>query len=365
MTVQIRRAERRKAKLRVGMFGPSGCGKSKSSLLMASGMAPWEKVCVVDTENGSADLYSDLGPYSVITLEPPYDPRKYAEAIEAAGKAGFEVIIVDSITHEWAGTGGMLELADQMQQKVRDGRLAWMKVTPWHNRFMDAILQSPAHVICCGRSKQEHVIGQKEVKGLASNQVEKLGLKAVTREGFDYEMTVSFDIDMRHLATCSKDRTMVEGRALFQDRPAQVIDRTYGERLMEWANGGSDAPARCDSCREKEGIVTEITVEEAEATRGEFGKALCARHLGVAREWTKKKDRDRALEDCKARMSPLQEWMRAIQASRTPVALQAVMAGIEADAEVPDKMKDTLKGVADAQKAMITEKTDDEAEGNN
>lgn len=215
-----------------------------SALKIAHGIAAWEKVCVIDTENGSADLYSHMGPYNVITITPPYEPEKYVDAIRAAERAGMEVIIVDSITHEWQGTGGMLEIADSLLPSIRDGRLIWTKITPRHNRFIDALLQSPAHTISCGRSKQDIIMTETERNGRKTQVPEKVGLKAITREGFDYEMTVSFDLSINHYATCTKDRTMGQDRkALFQDRSPRILDEKVGQTLREWSEEGVADPA--------------------------------------------------------------------------------------------------------------------------
>lgn len=107
MTFIIKKAVRKAKKLRVGLSAASGFGKTYSSLLLAKGLCKGDlsKVCVIDSEKDSASLYADLGAYSTINLEAPFSPERYIEAIEAAERAGFEVIIVDSITHEWEGEG--------------------------------------------------------------------------------------------------------------------------------------------------------------------------------------------------------------------------------------------------------------------
>ncbi|CAB4151303.1 AAA domain containing protein [uncultured Caudovirales phage] len=222
--------------MRIGVFGPSGSGKSMSSLRLAYGLTQdWNKIVVIDTENKSADLYSHLGSYSVITLEAPFNPEKYIEAITVAENAGMEVIIIDSITHEWAGQGGILELADTLGKDAKSSFTVWAKLTPRHNKFIERILQSKAHIICCGRSKQEYAINQTEKNGKTVNVPEKMGLKAVTREGFDYEMTLSFEIAITHLATSTKDRT-----GLFQDKPEAVITEEYGVRISDWNSSGAE-----------------------------------------------------------------------------------------------------------------------------
>jgi hypothetical protein len=234
MAFVLRKAERKKAKLKIGVFGPSGSGKTYSALLMAKGMAPWDKIAVIDTENGSAELYSHLGAYNVITLSPPFHPEKYAEAIIACEKAGMEVVIIDSITHEWNGTGGILEMADEMAQGSKNSFAVWKKLTPMHNRFIDCILQSPLHVICCGRTKQEYVLNQVERNGKTVNVPEKTGMKAMTRDGFDYEMTVAFDLAISHYATTSKDRS-----GIFMDKTAFKIGEDTGKTLLDWGNSGA------------------------------------------------------------------------------------------------------------------------------
>jgi len=234
MSFQIQRAQRQKAKLRIGLFGPSGSGKTMSALKMAYGLSgSWEKIVVIDTENNSAHLYSHLGPYSVIPLSAPYTPERYIEAIKAAENAGFETIIVDSITHEWAGEGGILELSDALAKDAKSSYTVWSKLTPRHNKFIETILRVNAHVICCGRSKQDYALNQTEKNGKTVFVPEKIGLKAVTREGFDYEMTVAFDLMISHLAVSTKDRT-----GIFQDKPEHVISEETGQRLKEWNDGG-------------------------------------------------------------------------------------------------------------------------------
>lgn len=231
----IRRAERKQAKLRIGMFGPSGSGKTYSALKVAHGLCgDWKKILVIDTENNSADLYSHLGEYNVLQLNAPYTPEKYIEAIDAGEKAGMEVIIIDSITHEWAGQGGILEIADAMSKDSKSSFAAWAKLTPRHNKFIDAILTAQAHMICCGRSKQDYAINQTEKNGKTVNVPEKIGLKSITREGFDYEMTTSFDLTITHLAVSTKDRT-----GIFQDKPEEVLTEESGKKLAAWNQSGS------------------------------------------------------------------------------------------------------------------------------
>lgn len=233
----LRKAERKQAKIRIGLFGPSGSGKTMSALKLARGLANWDKIAVIDTENRSADLYSHLGDYNVMNIEAPFTPERYIEAIKACEQSGVEVIIVDSITHEWAGIGGILELVDDLGKTFKNSMQVWAKLTPRHNKFISSILESPCHMICCGRSKQDYVMNQVEKNGKIINVPEKVGLKVVTREGFDYEMTISFDIGINHYATISKDRA-----GLFMGKPDFIINEETGKTIAEWNKSGKVDP---------------------------------------------------------------------------------------------------------------------------
>lgn len=229
MTMNLRKATRQQAKLRIGVTAPSGAGKTYSSLLIAQGLASsWDKIALIDTENRSGDLYSHLGEYNIITLDAPYTPERYIEAIKACDTAGMEVIIIDSASHEWDGKGGCLEIYESIGGKYQD----WAKVTPRHRKFLEAILSSSAHVITTTRRKQDYEMS-KDSSGKV--KVEKMGLKEVQREGFEYELTLNFEIDVRHNATASKDRT-----GLFVDQPEFIISKETGEKLKAWADSGAD-----------------------------------------------------------------------------------------------------------------------------
>jgi predicted ATP-dependent serine protease len=129
MTVEIRKAERTKAKLRLGLAGPSGAGKTMSSLKLAKGITPAGRILMIDTERGSGDLYADLFDYDIITLQPPYKPEKYVEAIRAGEEAGYDTIIIDSLSHAWSDEGGILDQADKLS--AGGNRFtAWAKLRP-------------------------------------------------------------------------------------------------------------------------------------------------------------------------------------------------------------------------------------------
>lgn len=227
----LRQASRKKAKIRLGLSAVSGGGKTYSALLIGKGLAhgDYSKVAIIDTENGSADLYSHLGAYNVFTLKAPFSPERYVEAIGICEKAGMEVIIVDSITHEWDGVGGILSIADSM---TGNSYTNWSKITPRHNAFIQAILQSSCHVITTVRRKQDYEMTTNSQGKLVP---QKVGLKEVTREGFEYELTLNLELDTKHNASCSKDRT-----GLFAGKPEFVPTEETGKALLEWCESGID-----------------------------------------------------------------------------------------------------------------------------
>ncbi|POG01264.1 AAA family ATPase [Pseudomonas putida] len=221
----FKKAERKQAKLRLALAGPSGSGKTMSALLMAKGLGG--RIAVIDTEHGSASLYADIADFDVLELHAPYSPERYAEAITAAEQAGYGVLIIDSYSHEWTGSGGCLESNEKLAHQKFKGNTwaAWNETTPRHRKLTDKILTSPLHIICTMRSKTETVQGE-------GKKILKLGMKSEQRDGTDYEFTVVLDITHDgHAAIASKDRTK-----LF-DQP-EVISEDTGRRLLAWLNDG-------------------------------------------------------------------------------------------------------------------------------
>ena len=232
MAVSIRKAKRSATKLRLLLTGPSGSGKTWGALQISKGIGG--QTVVIDTEEGSSDLYDHLHDFSVIDLKPPYTPERYIEAITAAEEAGYEVIIIDSVTHCWSGTGGCLELLEDIAKAEFRGNTwsAWSVITPRWRKFVDKIQHSPAHVICTGRSKTE--TAQAEGAG-GKKRVERLGMKLEARDGLEYEFTCCLDlIHNGHYATVSKDRT-----GLFSGDPKPITVDT-GAKIAAWLAGGQE-----------------------------------------------------------------------------------------------------------------------------
>lgn len=224
--LQLKKATRKQVKLRLNLSAPSGAGKTYSALRMAKGLVnDWEKIAVIDTENGSASLYSHLGDFSVVDLTPPFAPEKYIEALQLCEQAGIECVIIDSSSHEWTT---LLEQNEALANASFKGNTwaAWSKTTPRHDKFINAVLHSPLHVITCTRSKTETV--------QEGDRVKKVGMKDLQRDGWEYELTISLNIDRdSHLATPSKDRTN-----LFEGGQPFLITEETGKLISEWCNSG-------------------------------------------------------------------------------------------------------------------------------
>jgi hypothetical protein len=240
MTIQIRKATRKKAKLRLGIAAPSGAGKTYSSLLLAFGIGG--KVGLIDTEHGSGDLYAHLGDYDVITLGAPYTAKSYLEAIKAFEDGGYNVIIIDSLSHAWAGDGGLLDKQGKAAERTKNSYTAWREVTPDHNALVNAMLQSPCHIIATMRSKVDYVL---EMNDKGKQIPKKVGMAPIQREGMDYEFTVMLEIDKDHTATASKDRT-----GLFDGEYFKISEAT-GKKLLEWLDAGVDEIGELEKALEK------------------------------------------------------------------------------------------------------------------
>ena len=233
--MEFKLAQRKKAKLRLAIAGPSGSGKTYSALLVANGMTTWNKIAVIDSENGSAELYAHLGMYSVLTLESPYTPEKYVEAIKTAECQGFEVIIIDSLSHAWNGEGGILDQQGKAADTKYKGNswAAWRECTPRHNALVDAMLKSSCHIIGTMRSKTEYA----QVTENGKTVVKKLGMAPIQRDGMEYEFTAVFDLSLEHVVSVSKDRTGLFDGQYFKP------DVITGRNLLSWLNcdNGSSA----------------------------------------------------------------------------------------------------------------------------
>lgn len=231
-TAVFKKAVKSRKKFRIALDGPAGSGKTYTALALACALG--QRVCLIDTERGSASMYADL--FDFDTFEPEtHHPRQYIDAIKSAAQAGYDVIIVDSLSHAWCGKDGALELVDKAAKKTTSGNsfAAWRDVTPLHNELVDTILTSPAHIICTMRSKMEYILEEVTRNGKTSKVPTKVGMAPVQRDGVEYEFDLICDLNLNHDLSVSKSRlASVDGMVV--NRPGA----DFAGHLIEWLKSG-------------------------------------------------------------------------------------------------------------------------------
>jgi len=277
--MELKKAQRKTVKLRLNLSGASGSGKTMSALYMAYGLiGDWSKIAVIDTENSSASLYSHLGDFNTLDLPAPFTPERYIEAIDTCISSGMECVIIDSSSHEWSGAGGCIDLNEKLAQSKYRGNTwsAWNEITPRHDKFVNKVLQCPIHIITCTRSKMETIMGE-------DKKVKKVGMKDIQRDGWEYELTVSLNIERdTHMAVSSKDRT-----ELFEGKEPFIITAETGREILNWCNTGIEqlveAIAEMECCETIEQLkacwskwkqyqTTELFIKEKDSTKVKLSK---------------------------------------------------------------------------------------------
>ncbi|NLE99688.1 MAG: AAA family ATPase [Anaerolineales bacterium] len=208
--LQFKLATKEQSRLRMALDGPAGAGKTYTALLFAHALAEQigGRVAVIDTEHASASKYADLfPPYDVLEMD-EFSPALYTEAIRLAESAGYSVLIIDSLSHAWDGSGGALEMVDDAAARSRAGNsyTAWRDVTPLHRRMVEAILQSSCHIIATMRSKMEYIMQEETRNGRTVQVPRKVGLAPIQRQGMEYEFDIVADMDIDHRLVVSKSR---------------------------------------------------------------------------------------------------------------------------------------------------------------
>jgi hypothetical protein len=250
--VSFKKATKRMAKLKLAVNGPAGSGKTLSSLLLAKGLVDGleprkekhadgsvkARVAVIDSENASACLYINhqkLGglEFDIDEMDPPYTAQKYLASIKAAIAGGYDVLIIDSYSHVWAGEGGLLDQKSAKDSRGGNSFTNWNEITKLHEQIKSLVLFSDIHIIATMRTKQEYIL-QANDKG--KQEPKRVGLAPVQREGMEYEFTVVFDIDISHQFLVSKDRT-----SLF-DGYVGTIDETVSHKLLAWLGDADRTP---------------------------------------------------------------------------------------------------------------------------
>ncbi len=262
------KAQRSQSKLRLALIGPSGSGKTYSALLIAKGLGG--KIAMLDSERGSGSLYSDLVDYDISDLTPPFTPERYIEAINQAQVGGYNVLIIDSLSHAWSGQGGILEFVDRASQVQKNNFAAWREASPKHNSLVDAILGADLHIIVTMRSKTAWEVQKDERTG--KTRPVKIGLAPVQRDGLEYEFTCVLELSVDgHIATATKDRTrLFDGRYI-------TPDIETGQVLKQWLQGKGEKPV--DLLNEimghlfKLGLASKLAEYEA-YIQGKYGHGL-------------------------------------------------------------------------------------------
>lgn len=230
------KATKTQSRLRLALMGPSGSGKTFTALMFAQALG--QRIAVIDTEYGSSQIYADRFSFDVAVLK-QHHPRQYINAIAAADEAGYDVLIIDSLSHAWMGREGALELKDQAAKRGgMNDYTAWSVVTPLHNQLLDAIKGATCHVIATLRTKTAYEV-ERDERG--KTIIRKLGLAPVQRDGVEYEFDIIGDLTIDHTLLITKSRMdTLSGRII--ERP----DGTVADEMAAWLRDGAPLPARFD-----------------------------------------------------------------------------------------------------------------------
>ena len=281
---QFQRATKKAVRARIAFDGPSGSGKTWTSLEWARVLG--NKIAVVDTERGSASLYSDRFEFDVLEIGPPFHPDRLVDAIRTAEKAGYEVLVIDSLSHFWEGEGGVLDIADAAGTRAGGNSWAgWKSATPALRHLIDTILASDLHIIVTMRSKTEWTQEEyTDSKGHRKTRPVRLGMAPVMRQGTEYEMTVVGDLDLEHRLTITKSRCDALADLVIQPGRAGEAAETF----LNWTNSGAEVASRndIDSLKSQlNKLEPDVRKAAKEAFVAEFGNPdfLLASKLDAAR----------------------------------------------------------------------------------
>lgn len=240
MTFTFTPATKEQAKARIALAGPSGSGKTYTALVTARALVGMTgRVAVIDTERESASLYADEFAFDTLNMH-TYDPRDLVRALAAAAEAGYAAVVVDSLSHFWMGTAGMLEQVDNAAKRSYGGNSfgGWKEARPMERQMIDALLAYPGHVVVTMRTKTEWVVQENE---RGRKEPKKIGTKPEQREGIEYEFTIVGDMDLEHTLVISKSRAKPLADAVIR-KP----DETFGQTVLDWLGQGKPMPSSMD-----------------------------------------------------------------------------------------------------------------------
>ncbi|CAM5720630.1 ATP-binding protein [Streptomyces hirsutus] len=230
-------ATKEQAKARIALTGPTGSGKTYTALVLGTGIG--DRIALIDTEHGSASKYADEFAFDTLPLT-TFEPPALVEALAVAAHDGYDVVIVDSLSHFWSGSGGMLEQVDNAAKRIAGGNTfaGWREARPLERAMIDALLAYPGHLIATMRTKTEYVV---EADERGRKVPRKVGLKPEQREGIEYEFDIVGDLD--------HDNTLVISKSRAKPLSGLVIrkpDAAFAEAVLEWLNAGKPTPSASD-----------------------------------------------------------------------------------------------------------------------
>ncbi|MEP6990085.1 MAG: AAA family ATPase [bacterium] len=248
------KAVRSAQRLKLGVQGPSGSGKTLGALQLARAIVgPEGRIAVADSENGTASLYSDRVEFDTLQIDPPYLTSKFEAAIKMAVEGEYDIIVLDSISHQWMGEGGILSRKEALDKQGGNSFTNWATFTPEQERFKSAIANAPIHLIATLRSKQEYVV---EENARGKQAPKKMGMAPIQREGMEYEFSIVFELQMSHRATVSKDRT---GLFASDNAVYDLTDEAMGKTIIKWLKTAKPLPTKAEIAAEAERVLRTTT----------------------------------------------------------------------------------------------------------
>lgn len=238
------RATKKQAKLRLALEGPAGYGKTYSALQIAAELAGDRRIAFVDTEAKSASKYADLFDFDVVEIEPDFHPDKVIAAINDAVATDYGALIIDSLSHFWAGDGGVLDIVDTIARtKYRgDSHRAWKEGGELQQALTDAILRSPIHIIAAMRTKKDYV---RSTDAEGKTKIRAAGTKTIQRDEFDYEFDIVGRFEVPTVLTIIKSRCATLPPDTIIDKP----NKKFAKTLAAWLDAGEVVPLATDDQR--------------------------------------------------------------------------------------------------------------------
>jgi len=277
--MEIKKATRKAIPFIGCLYGKSSGGKTYSALRLANGLIDdTDRICLIDTENGRASHYADYFDFDVLELEPPFTPARYIEAIAMAEKAGYKAIIVDSITHEWDGIGGCLELADRKSRSGKElqGLVKWALPKAEHRKLMSKLLQLKCHIIFCARGQEK----MEQVYNNGKQEIVNKGLAMIQEKNFPFEMLVTFKLEDQGKAYLEKATGLKDLQDKFKG--GEYITEEHGRIIAEWINKGDEVDLEVKELKEQ---AREVALFEGEKSLKDWFDNLNEKEKEIANKF--------------------------------------------------------------------------------